>query len=43
VFGPGSQPQRKIPAGVYLMLLLIGAPLFIYLPTHVLLRAVTVR
>ena len=43
VFGPGSQPQRKIPAGVYLILLLIGAPLFIYLPTHVLLRALTAR
>ena len=43
VFGPGSQPQRKIPAGAYLILLLIGAPLFIYLPTHLLLRAVTPR
>jgi hypothetical protein len=39
VFGPGNQPQKKIPAGVYLILLLIGAPLFIYLPTHLLLRA----
>jgi hypothetical protein len=43
VFGPGSQPQRKIPARVYLILLLIGAPLVIYLPTHVLLRALTAR
>jgi hypothetical protein len=43
VFGPGSQPQRKIPARVYLILLLIGAPLFIYLPTHVLLQALTAR
>ena len=43
VFGPGSQPQRRIPGGVYLMLLLIGAPLFIFLPTHVLLRALTAR
>ena len=39
VFGPGNQPQKKMPAGVYLILLLIGAPLFIYLPTHLLLRA----
>ena len=39
VFGPGNQPQKEIPAGVYLILLLIGAPLFIYLPTHLLLRA----
>jgi hypothetical protein len=43
VFGPGSQPQRKIPARVYLILLLIGAPLVIYLPTHLLLRALTAR
>src|SRR5918999_2532266 len=43
VFGPGSQPQRRISGGVYLMLLLIGAPLFIFLPTHVLLRALTAR
>jgi hypothetical protein len=42
-FGPGNQPQRKIPAGVYLILLLIGAPLFIYLPTHLLLRAILVK
>jgi hypothetical protein len=43
VFGPGTPPQRKIPAGVYLLLLLIGAPLFIYLPTHVLLRAMLLK
>jgi hypothetical protein len=43
VFGPGNQPQRKIPAGVYLLLLLIGAPLFIYLPPHLLLSALMPR
>ena len=43
VFGPGTPPQRKIPAGVYLLFLLIGAPLFIYLPTHVLLRAMLLK
>jgi hypothetical protein len=43
VFGPGNQPQRKIPGGVYLILLLIGAPLFIYLPTHLLLSALMLR
>jgi len=37
-FGPGNQPQ-KIPARLYLILLLIGVPIFIYLPTHLLLRA----
>jgi hypothetical protein len=39
VFGPGNQPQKVIPAGLYLISLLFGAPLFIYLPTHLLLRA----
>lgn len=43
VFGPGNLPQRKMPAGVYLILLLIGAPLFIYLPTHLLLSALMPR
>ena len=43
VFGPGNQPQRKIPAGLYLILLLIGAPMFIYLPTHLLLSALMPR
>ena len=38
-FGPGNQPQRAIPAGLYLMLLLVAVPLFIYLPTHLLLGA----
>jgi hypothetical protein len=39
-FGPGNQPPKKIPAWLYLLLLLIGAPVFIYLPTHLLLRAI---
>jgi hypothetical protein len=38
-FGPGNQPQRAIPAGLYLILLLAAVPLFIYLPTHLLLDA----
>jgi hypothetical protein len=42
-FGPGSQPQRKIPAWLYLILLLMGVPIFIYLPTHLLLRGLMPR
>ena len=38
-FGPGNQPQQAMPALVYRILLLIGVPLVIYFPTHVLLRA----
>jgi hypothetical protein len=37
VFGPG-EPQKKVPAPVYLALLMVAFPLMIYLPTHVLLR-----
>jgi hypothetical protein len=42
-FGPGNQPQQAVPALVYRILLLIGVPLLIYLPTHVLLRALMPR
>jgi hypothetical protein len=38
VFGPGSEPQKTVPAPVYLVLLMAAFPLMIYLPTHVLLR-----
>jgi len=38
VFGPGSEPQKKIPALLYLTLLMAAFPLLIYLPTHGLLR-----
>jgi hypothetical protein len=38
VFGPGSEPQKTVPAPVYLALLMAAFPLMIYLPTHVLLR-----
>lgn len=39
VFGPGSAPQKRIPTWVYLGLLMIGFPLALYLPTHLLLQA----
>jgi hypothetical protein len=39
VFGPGGRPQRRIPPLAYLALLMLGFPLVVYLPTHVLLAA----
>jgi len=40
VFGPGSAPQKRIPALAYLCLVAIGFPVLVYLPTHMLLRTV---
>jgi len=40
VFGPGGEPQRRLPPRVYLGLLLVVFPVIVYLPTHVVLRAV---
>lgn len=37
VFGPGEEPQRRIPPLVYLALLMIAFPLFVFFPTHLLL------
>jgi hypothetical protein len=39
VFGPGGPPQRRLPPRLYLALVLILFPLLVYVPTHVLLRA----
>lgn len=39
VFGPGNQPQKRMPPLVYLGLLMVGFPVLIYLPTHLLLRS----
>jgi hypothetical protein len=38
VFGPGAKPQQRMPPPVYLGLLMIGFPLLVYLPAHVLLQ-----
>lgn len=38
VRGPGETPQRKIHQTLYLLLVMLFFPLFIYLPTHFLLR-----
>jgi hypothetical protein len=39
VYGPGSKPQRRIPAWLYLAFVMACFPLAIYLPTHLLLLA----
>lgn len=38
VFGPGAQPQRRIPAPAYLALVMLFFPLAIYLPAHFVLQ-----
>ncbi len=35
-FGPGETPQELLPSWLYLILIMIGYPLFVYLPTHLL-------
>lgn len=38
VFGPGSERQKRLPAFLYLLLLMIAFPVLVYLPAHVLLH-----
>jgi hypothetical protein len=38
VYGFGSEPQTWMPAGAFFALMLIGLPLLIFLPTHLLLN-----
>jgi hypothetical protein len=38
VFGPGAEPQKRIPPLAYLGFLMAGFPLLVYLPTHWLLQ-----
>lgn len=38
VFGLGAKPQQHIPPRVYLVLPIVGFPVLIYLPTHLLLQ-----
>jgi hypothetical protein len=40
VFGPSQEPQTLVPPGVYLAAQMIFLPLFIYWPTHWVLRRV---
>ena len=39
VFGPGNRPQRRMAPLAYLGLLMVGFPVLIFLPTHLLLRS----
>ncbi len=34
VFGPGSKPQRRLPALLYLVLVMVGFPVLAHWPTH---------
>lgn len=39
VYGFGARPQQRMPSLGYLLLLMIGFPVLVYLPTHLLLQA----
>jgi hypothetical protein len=39
VFGPDSGQRKRVPALVHLVLLMMGFPLLVYFPTHLLLQA----
>ena len=43
VFGPGVEPQKRMPPLAYLGLLMVGFPVLIYLPTHWLLKMLFAR
>jgi hypothetical protein len=43
VFGVGATAQTWMAPGVWLALLMVALPLLIYLPTHLVLRAVSAR
>jgi hypothetical protein len=34
VFGPGSQPQRRVPSAIYLAAVMVFFPMCVYWPTH---------
>ena len=38
VYGPGGEPQKWMPAPMYLVLLMLAFPLALYLPMHFLLK-----
>jgi hypothetical protein len=40
VFGPGRWPQTRWPPRLYLVGLMAALPVGVYLPTHLVLRAV---
>jgi len=40
VFGFGNPPRRPLPPKLWVFALMMGFPILIYLPTHLLLRAI---
>lgn len=40
VFGPGNEPQTRMPSGLYLILVMALFPLAVYLPSHLALRKI---
>jgi hypothetical protein len=40
VFGPGSQPQRRVPSAIYLAAVMVFFPMCVYWPTHQWLRRI---
>jgi hypothetical protein len=40
VFGPGTQPQRRVHPLIYLFLLMLIGPLIVYVPTHLILDGI---
>jgi hypothetical protein len=42
-FGPGHQPQTWMAPGLYLVLLMVGLPLCVYVPTHLALQVLMPR
>jgi hypothetical protein len=40
VFGLGHPPRRRFSSRVHLLVLMLGFPLLVYVPTHLLLRAI---
>jgi hypothetical protein len=40
VFGPGSEPQRRVPSAVYLAAVMVFFPTCVYWPTHQVLQRV---
>ncbi len=38
-FGPGNSPQFKVPPPIYLLLIMAAYPLLLFLPSHLILKA----
>jgi len=40
VYGPGTGPQKRLSPGIYLVLVMLFFPVFVYFPAHVLLMMI---